>query len=62
MKAVEYAEKAGEIHKVFVGSMQDIFEKPMPLVCHLGNPYKEGKDEFWNTGQLRDKFFNEMTL
>lgn len=54
------AKKAGEIHKVFVGSMQDIFEKPMPLVDHKGNPNHEGIDEFWNTGQLRDKFFNEV--
>jgi protein gp37 len=54
------AKKSGEIHKVFVGSMQDVFEKPMPLVDHKGNPYQEGIDEFWNTGQLRDKFFNEV--
>lgn len=54
------AEKLGEYHRVFVGSMQDIFEKPMPLIDHKGNPYVEGVDEFWNTGQLRDKFFNEV--
>lgn len=54
------AEKANEIHRVFVGSMQDIFEKTMPLVDHLGIPYQEGIDEYWNTGQLRDKFFNEV--
>lgn len=54
------AKKEGEIHRVFVGSMQDIFEKPMPLVDHEGNPYKEVIDEFWNTGQLRNKFFNEV--
>ncbi|MDQ8012962.1 MAG: DUF5131 family protein [Flavobacterium nitrogenifigens] len=54
------AEKKNEIHKVFVGSMMDIFEKPMSLVDHKGNPYAEGEAEFWNTGQLRDKFFNEV--
>lgn len=54
------AKEANAIHKVFVGSMQDIFEKPMSLVDHKGNPYQEGVDEFWNTGQLRDKFFNEV--
>jgi protein gp37 len=54
------AKKAGEIHRVFVGSMMDVFEKPMPLVDHNGNPYREGESEFWNTGQLRDKFFNEV--
>jgi protein gp37 len=54
------AEKLGEIHRVFVGSMQDIFEKPMPLIDQNGNPLLEGQSEFWNTGQLRDKFFNEV--
>jgi protein gp37 len=54
------AEKQNEVHRVFVGSMMDIFEKPMPLVDHDGNPYSEGESEFWNTGQLRDKFFNEI--
>lgn len=54
------AEKQNEVHRVFVGSMMDIFEKPMPLVDHGGNPYSEEESEFWNTGQLRDKFFNEV--
>jgi protein gp37 len=54
------AKKANEIHRVFVGSMMDIFEKPMPLVDHEGNPYLENQSEFWDTGQLRDKFFNEV--
>lgn len=54
------AEKQNEIHRVFVGSMMDIFEKPMSLVFHYGNPYLEGECEFWNTGHLRDKFFNEI--
>jgi protein gp37 len=31
------AEKAGEVHRVFVGSMMDIFEKPMPLIDSKGN-------------------------
>lgn len=54
------AEKAGEIQTVFVGSMMDIFEKPMPLVNHEGRPYLESENEFQNTGQLRDKFFNDI--
>ena len=54
------AKKLNEIHRVFVGSMMDIFEIPMPLVDNVGNALTEGKDEFWNTGQLRDKFFNEI--
>jgi protein gp37 len=51
------AEKAGEIHRVFVGSMMDIFEKPKELIDHKKRPLLEGQDEFWNTGQLRDWFF-----
>lgn len=59
-KYQKQAEAVGEIHRVFVGSMMDIFEKPMPLVDHKGIPYSETESEFWNTGQLRDKFFNEV--
>lgn len=36
----------------------DIFEKPMPLVDHKGNPVIGGT--FLTTGHLRDKFFNEV--
>ena len=54
------AKKAGQIHRVFVGSMMDIFEKPMPLVDHNGNPITQNDNELWNTGLLRDKFFNEI--
>lgn len=59
-KYQKQAEAVGEIHRVFVGSMMDIFEKPMPLVDHNGVSYLEEESEFWNTGQLRDKFFNEV--
>ncbi|MFA7272535.1 MAG: DUF5131 family protein [Crocinitomicaceae bacterium] len=50
----------GEIHRVFVGSMMDIFEKPMSLVDSKGEQLVKGDAEFWHTGQLRDKFFNEV--
>jgi protein gp37 len=40
--------------------MMDIFELPKPLVDSNGNPLIEGKDEFSNTGQLRDRFFSEV--
>lgn len=59
-KYQKQAKSVGQIHRVFVGSMMDIFEKPMPLVDTNGNPYSEEENEFWNTGQLRDKFFNEV--
>ena len=41
-------------HRVFVGSMMDIFEKPMPVIDHNGNakPY--------NTGEIREMFFREI--
>jgi protein gp37 len=51
------AQKAGEIHRVFVGSMMDIFEKPKEMINHKKRLLVEGQDEFWNTGQLRDRFF-----
>jgi protein gp37 len=54
------AEELNEIHRVFVGSMMDLFELPKPLVDSNGNPMIEGIDEFSNTGQLRDRFFSEV--
>ena len=54
------AKEKNTTHRVFVGSMMDIFEKPMPLVDYNGYSYLEEENEFWNTGQLRDKFFNEV--
>jgi len=48
------AKEAGEIHRVFVGSMMDIFEKTMPLINHNGEnlPY--------NTNDIRKKLFEEI--
>lgn len=54
------AEQAGEIHFVFVGSMMDIFEKPMPLINSKGELLTKDTCLDWNTGLLRDKFFNEI--
>lgn len=45
------AAAAGEVHRVFVGSMMDIFEKPMPLIDSKGNLKTE------TTGNLRFQFF-----
>ena len=59
-KYQKQAAAKGEIHRVFVGSMMDIFEKPMSLVDYKGIPHIENESEFWNTGQLRDKLFNEV--
>ena len=54
------AEKTGEIKRVFVGSMMDIFEKPMPLMDWNNKPLTEENSTYWNTGMIRDKFFNEV--
>lgn len=54
------AERAGEMHRVFLGSMMDIFEKPKGMFDEKGKVLVKDEDEFWNTGQLRDKFFNEV--
>lgn len=45
------AAAAGEVHRVFVGSMMDIFEKPMPLISWQGNNMPE------TTNDLRQDFF-----
>jgi protein gp37 len=52
MKYQKLAEKANEIHRVFVGSMMDIFEKPMSLIDSKGNYYPE-----MDTGTLRWELF-----
>ncbi len=54
VKYQKLAKEAGEIHRVFVGSMMDIFEKPMPLIDSKGNKLLYMSD--W----LRSKFFNEV--
>lgn len=58
-KFQEAAKKAGEIHRVFVGSMMDIFEKPMPLIDNKGfRPKLDDMDEEgMTTGDLRHQFF-----
>jgi len=51
-KYQKLAKEANEIHRVFVGSMMDIFEKPMPLIDNNG---VINKNE--NTGNLRFHLF-----
>lgn len=53
LKMQKLAKQAGEIHRVFVGSMMDIFEKPMMLQSE--RVYK------LNTGEIREKFFEQIT-
>lgn len=45
------AKETGQMRRVFVGSMMDIFEKPMPLINHKGELLAI------NTGNVRDEFF-----
>lgn len=54
-KYQKLAKEAGEIHRVFVGSMMDIFEKPMMLIDSKGVELMEG------TGYLRNMFFENIT-
>lgn len=54
LKYQALAAHAGEIHRVFVGSMMDIFEKSMPCVDSKGQVIEGG------TGVLRDRFFAEI--
>lgn len=46
---------AGEVHRVFVGSMMDIFEKPMMAMSI------NGESGWINTGQIRDRLFKEIS-
>lgn len=48
------AKDAGEVRRVFCGSMMDIFEKPQPASDWGGTPLGI------TTGDLRDRFFGEI--
>lgn len=50
-KYQKLAKEANEIHRVFVGSMMDIFEKPMPLIDSKGNTRR------YDTAKIRELFF-----
>lgn len=56
-KFQKMAAGAGEIHRVFVGSMMDIFEKPMPLIDSKGELYKCIKTDI-----LRMRLFENISL
>lgn len=51
------AEDLGEVHRVFVGSMMDIFEKPMPVVGSDGVTILDDLD----TGFIREIFFAKVS-
>lgn len=53
-KMQKNAQKHGEIHRVFVGSMMDIFEKSMPLIDNKGVDCPE------KTEDLRLELFNRI--
>ena len=56
LKRYQYlAQKSNETHTVFVGSMMDIFEKPMPLIDHQKNSIEDK-----TTDDLRQQFFSEI--
>jgi protein gp37 len=54
-KFQKLAAKAKEIHKVFVGSMMDIFEKPMPLIN------SKSETLILTTENLRNRFFTSIS-
>jgi len=57
--------EANEVHRVFVGSMMDIFEKPMPLIDKEKNPIDIidffGTPTKANTSVLREKLFRNIS-
>jgi len=60
-KYQKLAKEAGEMHKVFVGSMMDIFEKPMPLINSKGGLVMTADfKEPLNTGDLRNWLFDAI--
>lgn len=63
-KYQKLAKEAGEIHRVFVGSMMDIFEKPMPVIDSKGNTsidcHCDVCDGTLTTEHFRQCFFNSV--
>ncbi len=55
-KIQKQAQKKDEIHRVFIGSMMDVFEKSMPLFDD------KTKLIVGNTGQLREKLFEKISI
>lgn len=53
-KYQKLAKEANEIHRVFVGSMMDIFETDMPLIDSKGNKLE------YSTEDLRRRFFGDV--
>ncbi len=49
------ADKVDEVHRVFVGSMMDIFERPMPVIDYFGNRLDI------TTDCLRQKLFQNIS-
>lgn len=55
------AAAAGEVHRVFVGSMMDIFEKPKPIINREGVHAVDCADgSYIETDFLRDRLFTEV--
>lgn len=54
------AQKLGEIHRVFVGSMMDIFEKSLRVVFN-GTPVLDANGFKLYTGQLRNELFERIS-
>jgi len=51
---------AGEMHRIFIGSMMDIFEKPMPVIDWKGqevDDHSNEEDGVLLTSRLRDELF-----
>lgn len=55
------AKKANEVHRVFVGSMMDIFEKSMPLVDAKGNRVIAEAGIELSTHHLRFQLFQNIS-
>lgn len=55
------AKKAGEMHRVFVGSMMDIFEKPFPVVDRNGQEIYYLSGVLATTGHLRNALFRRIS-
>lgn len=59
-KYQKLAKEAGEMHRVFVGSMMDIFEKPMQMIDSKGNQSKNLAGDIMTTEHARQHYFQHI--
>jgi len=60
-KIEKIGKTTGKLQTVFMGSMMDIFEKPIQVISSSGTTVLDDNLEVVTTGVIRDKLFNDIS-